>query len=454
MLHSDAFAWNMEKDPVLRSTVVAILRLDRPPDWQTLRSRIDRLTRLVPALRQRVQAPPWRIGPLRWSVDDDFDLNFHLRRAQLAAPGGWAQVLEFARTAAMDDFDRARPLWEFTLLDGMSDGGSALVTKLHHALTDGIGGLQLAALVIDAGPDSPRLGPMPPRPQGHPLSTAGLTARTVGDEAAEVASVATRMLRSAPGGMVGALRHPAATAKGIAATTVSVGRIVAPVNRQLSKMLGQRGIRRRLATMDVPFAELHAAARAADAHVNDAYLAALIGGVHRYHRLRDQPLRELRVTVPVSVRGASDEVGGNRITLIRVRFQADIEDPAERIRHVAGVMRRWRHEPALAHTQPIAFGLNLVPRPYLGSIFKRIELLASDVPGLKDSVWLAGARMTGYYPFGPTIGSAVNATLMSYAGTCNIGINIDLDAIDDPELLLSCLRDGVEEVLAIGAEAR
>jgi diacylglycerol O-acyltransferase / wax synthase len=80
MLHSDAFAWYMEKDPVLRSTVVAVARLDRAPDWEQVRSRVDRLTRLVPKLRMRVQAPPLRIGPPQWTIDDSFDLDFHLRR--------------------------------------------------------------------------------------------------------------------------------------------------------------------------------------------------------------------------------------------------------------------------------------------------------------------------------------------------------------------------------------
>ena len=170
MLHSDAFAWYMEKDPVLRSTVVAIVRLDRSPDWDRLRSRIDRLTRLVPRLRMRVQVPPMRIGPPRWTVDETFDLDFHLRRTRVGDPGGWSEVLEFGRQCAMDDFDRSRPLWEFTLLDGLADGGAALVHKLHHSLTDGIGGIQLDKLVIDSGPEESSLDAMPEPPHGAGIS--------------------------------------------------------------------------------------------------------------------------------------------------------------------------------------------------------------------------------------------------------------------------------------------
>jgi diacylglycerol O-acyltransferase / wax synthase len=172
-----------------------------------------------------------------------------------------------------------------------------------------------------------------------------------------------------------------------------------------------------------------------------------------YHVRCGAALDELRVTVPVSIRGAADEIGGNRITLARMKIPAGVEDPSQRIRQVGAIVRRWRREPALNHAQEIAFGLNLVPRSYLGGVFKRIELVASDVPGLADTVWLAGAKVLGYYAFGPTIGSGLNATLMSYADTCNIGVNIDTGAVAEPELMMGCLEKGFEQILALGRNA-
>ena len=155
--------------------------------------------------------------------------------------------------------------------------------------------------------------------------------------------------------------------------------------------------------------------------------------------------------MPISIRNGDDEIGGNRITLVRITVPADIDDPADRIAQIAAIMRHSQHEPALDHTQEIAFGLNLLPRPYIGGIFKRIEALASDVPGVAVPVWLAGAKVSGYYAFGPTIGSGLNATLMSYDGVCNIGINIDTSAIDKPDLMLECVREAFDEVLALVA---
>jgi WS/DGAT/MGAT family acyltransferase len=448
MLNSDAFAWYMEKDPVLRSTIVAINRLDRAPDWETLRYRVDRLTRLVPSLRMRVQQPPLRMGAPRWVIDESFDLDFHLRRIQLPPPAGWADVVEHARRAAMDDFDRSRALWEFTLIDGLADGSAAFVVKLHHALSDGIGGIQLVAHVVDLEPDALR-PEMPDVPVAEHVSPGRYLAQTVRERARTAGKGARRGAAALPDGMRRFAEHPGQSLRGAATTTASIGRFVAPVNRQISPLLGERRTNRALVTLDVPFTELHGAARASGGHLNDAFLAALTDGMHRYHEKCGAPLQEVRVTVPVSIRNADDPIGGNRITLARIRMPAAVAEPAERIRLISEIMQRWRHEPALEHTQGIAFGLNLLPRPYLGGIFKRIEILASDVPGVATRVWLAGAEITGFYAFGPTIGSGINATLMSYAGMCNVGINVDTSAVDSPELLLACVREAFDEVLGL-----
>lgn len=448
MLHSDAFAWYMEKDPVLRSTVVAVVRLESVPDWQRLRARIDRLTRIVPKLRMRVQAPPLRLGPPRWILDDSFDLDYHLRRERLNEPADWPDVLEFARRCAMDDFDRSRPLWEFTLLEGLADGGAAFVTKLHHSLTDGLGGVQLATLVVDLGPSEPPLGPLPDAPDGAGLGAIALTAKSIGDDAREAVRAFAQVLRFLPGEAARTLRHPHGSARDVLGMVTSVVKFVAPINAAASKSLGTRRTRRVLETLDIPLDALHDAAVEHHCTLNDAYLAALVAGVRRYHLARGEDLSHLRITVPVSLRTADDPIGGNRITLTRMTVPV-IEDTRELMHRISDVVRRWRHEPALDHAQEIAFGLNLVPRPYIGGVFKRVELLASDVPGLTTPVWLAGAKVTGYYAFGPTIGAAFNATLMSYAGTCNIGLNVDSSAVTDPEAMLACVQAGFADVIGL-----
>jgi diacylglycerol O-acyltransferase / wax synthase len=164
MQNTDAFLWAMESDPVLRSTIVTISLLDSTPDWGELVERFDRLSRRLPTFRQRIVSSP-RPAPPRWADCPEFDLGFHMRRVTAPRPGTLDAVLEMGRLAAMSDFDRARPLWEITLIDGLADGGTALMTKMHHSLADGIGGVQIAMTLFDVTARRRGALPVAPPPQ-------------------------------------------------------------------------------------------------------------------------------------------------------------------------------------------------------------------------------------------------------------------------------------------------
>ena len=155
---SDAFAWNMERDPLLRSTIVAVATFDQVPDWERLVDRLERATRLSPNFRRRLVPSPLKLAPPRFLFDPDFELGWHVRRLSAPAPHTLDTVLDFARTAGMAAFDPARPLWECTLIDGLVDGRAALVLKVHHSLTDGIGGIQIAQHIVDLQAEPADLG--------------------------------------------------------------------------------------------------------------------------------------------------------------------------------------------------------------------------------------------------------------------------------------------------------
>ena len=174
MRDSDAFSWYMERDPILRSTVVVVAWLDQSPDWAVLCTKVDRATRLIPLFRQRVVEPPAKLAAPRWTVDGEFDLTWHLRRTDSPAPHTPQTVVEFARREAMTAFDRCRPLWEFTLIEHLDGGRAALVMKLHHSLTDGIGGMELALLLFDGEQRPVGDAPMPDAPAGEHLDAVGL----------------------------------------------------------------------------------------------------------------------------------------------------------------------------------------------------------------------------------------------------------------------------------------
>ena len=179
MSDEDALMWIVEKDPILRSTIVAVALFDRPPDFDRLRARIDRATCLIPRFRQRVLSPPFRLGPPRWSVEPTFDLDFHLRRMRLPAPGTERTLLDALQPMAAAGFDRARPLWEFTLIEGLYDADgterAAFAMKVHHSVTDGVGGMALLALLVDLDRRRGRARPTrPAAPAPEPMNATAL----------------------------------------------------------------------------------------------------------------------------------------------------------------------------------------------------------------------------------------------------------------------------------------
>ena len=450
MRDSDAFTWQMEKDPLLRSTIVGVLVLDGAVDYDTLLERLDRSTRVIHGFRHRVVLPPLRLATPRWVVDPDFDLTWHVRRFQAAEPRTLESVFDFARKTGMAGFDRDRPLWEFTLIEGLADGSSALVIKVHHALTDGVGGMDVCRVILDLEPDPVDAGAMPPAPEGEPLDPASLAWDAIGHNGQRLVGLARESASATVSGLVNAVRRPRQTVSDVLSTGVDIARFVRPVSETLSPVMTERHLASHFEALEVPLDEMLRAAHAADVRHNDAFLAAVTGGLRRYHEKHGAEVEELRAVMPVNIRKPGDPVGGNRITLMRLKLPVGLADPVERMAQTqerCGVVRADR---SLPYTDRIAGALNLLPRGYVGGMLKHIDFLASNVPGVPIPFYLAGAKVTGFHSFGPTIGAAVNITLLSYCGTCFVGVNMDTGAIPDPDVFMDALRAGFDEVLAVG----
>lgn len=447
---TDAFTFRMERDPLLRSTITAVAVFDRPPDWEALVERIDRATRLEPTFRQRLVPSPLGLAPPRWMLDPDFDLSWHVRRVAAPAPHTVETVLGMARIAGMTAFDPARPLWEFTLVEGLTGGGAALVMKVHHALTDGIGGIQIAAHVVDLQRRPADLGPLPPIPARSEPSTAEQLGEAVGFNLSRWAHVAGSLATTIPGAALRGVRHPVLAAGAVAATAGSLARFVRPVTSTLSPLMTERGLRWHFERLDLPLAQLKAAGKVNGGSMNDAFLAGVTGGLRHYHEHHGTVADHLRVTMPISVRRDDHPAGGNRVTLVRFEVPVAMVDPVARMQAIGSTSATLRRERSLPYSEAVAGVLNLLPASVTGGMLKHIDFLASNVPGFPEPVYVGGALVEGFYPFGPTIGSAANVTLMSYRGTCNIGINTDLGAVPDPDVFLQCLVDGFDEVLALG----
>ncbi|MGF2953467.1 wax ester/triacylglycerol synthase domain-containing protein [Mycobacterium sp. THU-M116] len=448
MRNSDAFTWAMESDPRLRSTVVTIVLLDRSPDWQAVRDRFDLMSRTLPVFRQRVVASPWPAPP-RWEYDPNFDLGYHMRRVAVPAQGTLDDVLELARLAEMQDFDRARALWEATLVEGLDDGGAALICKFHHALTDGIGGVQIAMNLFSLSENACAREPMPLAPRASGLSLLGRYRDTLRYDTGVLGSAVASAVTGAPRLMCESARRPVATVRSVASTAASVYRTVRPITRTGSPLVTDRGLNRRLGVHDVPRPLLREVAHRCGGALNDAFVAGVAGALWRYHDEHGVTVGDLHLTMPVSLRTPVDDIGGNHITLMRFDVPVGGTDPAARVRAIHQRSGAVRDERSLPYTQAIAGALNLLPRWYLGFVLRHVDFLASDVPGVPVPVFLGGAAVRAQYAFGPTIGSSVNVTLFTYVDTCALGINVDTAAIPDYDVFHDAIVDSFDELLSL-----
>jgi diacylglycerol O-acyltransferase len=444
MSGSDTVLWSIERDARLQSTVTAVALLDRNVDAAALRRRLQAAVDYFPKLRQRVVGAPFGVGHPHWSDYDGFRLEDHVRTFD-GRGATFQDLIGMASETAEAGLDRSRPLWQMRFVDNMENSQAGFIQKFHHSLTDGVGGVELATYLLD-GSRHPRHQPSRPT---APEPGDGSLARAV----RRAGSIRTALV-AVPPALANSALHPAESASEAWRTVVSVGRLLAPSGRRLSPLFGEGGTRWRFDTLEETLERLRRTAARADGTLNDVFVAAVAGGLHAYHTAQGVEVAALRMNLPVSFRGPNDPLGGNRFTPVRFALPVDEPDPVRRIHEVGRVCRQWRHEPALPLTDEIAEGLSRLPAPVTTAVMRRIlngvDFVATNVPGMPNRCYLAGAEVLRLFPFAPLSGAAVNVALLSHVGTACVGVNIDSVAVAQPELLMTCLRDAFAEMASIG----
>jgi WS/DGAT/MGAT family acyltransferase len=446
---SETVMWRAEADRTLRSTGLVIEELDTAPDHDRFLAAHDWAVRMVPRLRQRVVEPPLGLGWPRWSTDPHFELEFHVQRTRLPAGAGWPELLGLAAQLAMTPFDRDRPPWQTLLVEGLPNGRAGYLIKVHHSASDGLSGIALLSR-LHSRTRQPRAGKPQPAPPVEPPTSPldALLQQVRGDVGA-----LPRLVRAAGSGAVGAVHNPIGTVHAATRYASSLRRVLTPPDTTGSPLLAQRGLRWRFAAIDVPFPDLRAAAKAAGGSVNDAYLAALLGGYRRYHTALGTPVETIPMTIPISLRAAGDAHGGNEITAARFAGPVATTDPRARIQQIRGLIRGARDEPALNVVGLLAPLVARLPAPLVapavGPLTKGNDLQASNIPGIPDRVYLAGAAIERMYVFGPLPGCAAMITLLSHGQSACVAVNFDTASITRPRLFLDSLVDGFAEVLAL-----
>jgi len=461
MSDSDALMWNIERDPMLRSTILSVMVLDGVPDEERFRKAIARSLRKVPRLRQRVALDPIGAATPRWEVDPHFDLEYHVRRLRAPGKGTLRDLLDLAEPIAMQAFDKDRPLWELYEVDGLEFGQFALLLKLHHSISDGVGLVRMTSSLVERSPEpDPRResaaaslledpGPADAStPFQDTLEALRYRAETNLERGARAARALGRFAARLP-------REPLGAFGDARALVDSVARVLRPVSEPMSPLLTGRSLGIRLDAFGVALEELKRAGKSVGGTLNDAFVAAVCGGLRRYHEQHGKPVDELRMTMPINLReGAEASRAGNQFAPARFAVPVGIAQPERRIRAIHELVVAQRAEPALPIAEEISGFLARLPRRFstglLGSMLKAIDFVTSNVPGPQFPVYASGAKVARMFGYGPLSGAAANITGFSYDGQFQIGVNTDRSAVRDPDRFLACLREGVEEVLAVG----
>jgi WS/DGAT/MGAT family acyltransferase len=404
---------------------------------------------LVPRYRQKLSVPPAGTGRPLWIDDPNFSIEYHVRHTALPKPGDEPQLLRLAGRIFSQQLDRSKPLWEIWMVEGLKDGAFALISKTHHALIDGIAGVDLAQVVFDLGP-VPTEVPHPDeawQPEPEP-SSAGILAhgavgmvKTGARTAASAASLAT---------------HPVDAMRSAVNAVEGLGEIVwAGMNPAPPTPLNvEIGPHRRYAIVRNRLADFKTVKNAFGGTVNDVVLTVVSGALRGWlhsRGVRTEGL-ELRALVPVSIRTA-DQRGttGNRIAVMRGPLPVYIEDPIARLRTVKAAMDGLKESKQAVGAEVLTSAQNFAPPTILAQASRLnfstrlFNLIVTNVPGPQSPLYVRGREMLDVFPvaFLPK-NHALAVAIMSYNGRMNFGLLGDYDALPD----IDVIADGIEGSLA------
>jgi diacylglycerol O-acyltransferase / wax synthase len=461
MSDAEALMWNVEHDPRMLSNIGTVTICDRPLDFKRLREKMAAATANISRMRERVAPVLGRLAPPVWQPDPDFDLDYHVRRISLPAPGDIRQLHDLCCQLLQEPFDRTRPLWLFVAIDGLAGGKGALFTKLHHTISDGEGAVRLAEHYMDIERDPP---PPPEVDLDELISKAKSEAGSNGGEdfAASLLRTAGHTWRRA----VGVARRTAGEAALAVADPQRLAEAAANLNKAASAAVAQmtdtqpgsplwanRSRRRYFDTLELDLDEAKRAGKDLGGSLNDVFVCGAAMAAAKYHAACGVEAPYFNAAFMVSTREGGS-AGGNAFTMSKVRVDAGEMTPAERfskVREALGVRRRdvTGGVDLLGAVSGVA---NMLPTSVLCTVaFQQaasVDFATSNVRAADFELYIAGAKVESPYPMGPVAGTAWNITMLSYCGRLFMGVHLDPAAVEDPGLLMRSLRESYAELLS------
>jgi WS/DGAT/MGAT family acyltransferase len=423
--------------------------------FDKLRDLVSSRLELAPIFRRRLVEVPFRLGHPYWVDDPTFDIDYHIRRAALPARGGVEELAQFVGDVCSRQLDRSKPLWEMYIVEGLSDGQIAVVTKIHHCTIDGVSGAELLSQLFDlqAEPPARPMSDAPPKADEHLPSELQLVAQSIGARLTRPLGLTRLAWRTGWALLdVRRVRSRGSERAALPLTTprTSLNAAITPHRRVAFASIALEGAKR--------------LRRECGTTVNDVILAVCTGALRRYlidgGELPDDPLV---ATVPVSVApSVANRRGANMISAMFVALPCHIEDPVQRLRSIqdstkgakaehnalgADVLLNWAE-----HSAPNVFSAaaRTYTRLKLADHHRPIHsLVISNVPGPDFALYLAGAELVAAFPLGPVMdGAGLNITVMSYRGVLNWGLMACAETVPRLAALAAYIPDALEELLA------
>ena len=451
----DASFLHLEDDNAHMHVAAVLLFDGEPPDQADVADELERRLHLVPRYRQKLSFVPLGQGRPVWVDDPHFNLDYHVRKTALPEPGSEEQLRNLAGRVFSQRLDRDKPLWELWIVEGLEGDRFAVLSKTHHALVDGVSGVDVAPILFDTQPE-PQAPPAPgdrwlPTP---PPSGAQLFGRALAERVSEPAE----MIR----GVRAALRTPRRMALSAYESLVGVGAMAWAGLRSAPATIYNQpiGPHRRFNWVRVSLDDVKAIKNELGGTVNDVMLTIVTGALGRHLRRRgvDTDGLVLRTMVPVSVRAELEEGAlGNRVAAMMAPLPVGEEDPVEALRYVSDAMQHIKEGGQAVGAQMLTELSGFAP-PTVMSQASRVmarqrffNLVVTNVPGPQFPLYLMGREMIDVFPMVPLApGQAVGVAIMSYNGKVNFGLVGDYDAMYD---LDEVTEDFVISLAELGAAA-
>jgi WS/DGAT/MGAT family acyltransferase len=410
---------------------------------------------LVPRYRQRVLEVPGHLANPVWVDDPDFDVSYHVRRSALPRPGNEGQLLDLVARLTARPLDRRRPLWEMYLVEGLAEGRSAVITKTHPALVDGLAAIDIGQVILDESPDAPG-APPGDRGEWRPRRAPGQVALVweAVEEYLQRPSAVVETARTA----VGDIRATAARWAGVAGGIVTAAARTAVRPAPMSPLNAPIGRQRRVAVARAALDDVKVIRKASGGTVNDVLLAVVTGALREWLLSRGEPVvgsTSVRALVPVSVRSDEDD-DASRVSSLLVDLPVGEPNPRVRLARISYAMRALTQSNQSVGADTLSALSGFAPptlhalgaRAASGLSRRLFNLLITNVPGPQTPRYAGAARMVEVFPVVPLAkGQGLAIGLTSYDGTVYVGLNADRDSISDVDVLADLIEQEVTSLV-------